>query len=119
MGCQHIEVIVVSFCFRIGRQHIKKATKILFTAELSIPKVGHRRQMNDRIGVCPSGDQVGGSLQLEKIFLRPVPGMTGRVRVPNIRFIPDNPVVNPALIAVDGRSDKAGPGIIRVIVRQL
>ena len=109
-----VEVVIVVRGVRIGRDDVQEPGKVT-----GIPEVCECAQVDDGIGVGRFGRQVGCSLQLEVLFDGAVPGVTRRVVIVDVRFVPDDPVIDSPLIAVDGFGHKRRPGVVGVIRRQV
>ena len=90
------------------------------TVQLVDP-VGRAGERDVCLRIGPLGGQVADFDQLRELLVRAEPGeATARARVARLelRFVPQHPVVDAAVVVLDGLGDEAAPVVVRVVVRQ-
>lgn len=82
-----------------------------------IPPVGDGRQVDDHVWIDFVGDCVGYPHQLDEIFDCTAPRL--KACVPDVGFVPDDPVTNASGVVRHQLADECSPGVLRVIVGEV
>ena len=115
--CERVEVVVVGGACGVGGEDLEVAVEEEFAPVVGIPPVGDGGQVDDHIGVDLVRDVVGDFHQLDEVFDGAAPRL--EVGVPDVGFVPDDPVLDAAGMARHQLADEGRPQVFGIVVGKI
>ena len=109
-----VEVVVVRAGHRIGGKNLEVAVEEEITSVVGVPPVGHGGKVDDHVWIDLMGDVVGHFHQLDEVLDRTAPRL--EIGVPDVGFVPDNPVLDAPGVARHQCADEGCPRVSGLVV---